>query len=188
MGGSVIRNHADFDGEHKFLAEELLQPMTNKCDVGRTNMFTSHISQTVVLDQPERPRVFSRFENAFGAYTTAVKVLPEDATVISVFEKNPLQKVYALQYADGRVDIHFSAPVRHLTENYGYRLTSEALDAVEPGDALQAGTQIQGWPCTDEDGNFRYGLNLKTVYMNLEGRTYEDGIVCSESAAERLTV
>ncbi len=187
MGGSVIRNHADYDGGHKFLAEELLQPMTNKCDVGRTNMFTSHISQTVVLDQPERPRVFSRFENAFGAYTTAVKVLPEDATVISVFEKNPLQKVYALQYADGRVDIHFSAPVRHLTENYGYRLTNTALEGVEEGQVLPAGTKVQGWACTDDDGNFRYGVNLKTVYMNLEGLTYEDGIVCSESAAERLS-
>ena len=187
MGGTVIRNHAEFDGSHAFLAEELLQPMTNKSDVGRTTMFTSHIAQTVVLDEPERPRVFSRFENAFGAYTTAVKVLPANATVLSVFEKNPLQRVYAIQYEDGKLDVHFSAPVRHLTENYGYRLTSEALDAVDAGDALQSGTQIQGWPCTDEDGNFRYGLNLKTVYMNLEGRTYEDGIVCSESAAERLT-
>jgi hypothetical protein len=187
MGGSVIRNHADYDGGHKFLAEELLQPMTNKCDVGRTNMFTSHISQTVVLDEPERPRVFSRFENAFGAYTTAVKVLPQDATVLAVFEKNPLQKVYAIQYADGKVDIHFSAPVRHLTENYGYRLTNTALEGVEPGQELKAGTQVQGWACTDDDGNFRYGVNLKTVYMNLEGRTYEDGIVCSESAAERLS-
>ena len=105
MGGTVIRNHAEFDGSHAFLAEELLQPMTNKSDVGRTTMFTSHIAQTVVLDEPERPRVFSRFENAFGAYTTAVKVLPANATVLSVFEKNPLQRVYAIQYEDGKLDV-----------------------------------------------------------------------------------
>jgi hypothetical protein len=80
-------------------------------------MFTSHIAQTVVLDEPERPRVFSRFENAFGAYTTAVKVLPENATVLSVFEKNPLQRVYAIQYEDGKLDVHFAALVRHLTKN-----------------------------------------------------------------------
>ena len=187
MSGSVIRNHDQFDGEHKFLAEELLQPMTNKCDVGRTNMFTSHIAQTVVLDEPERPRVFSRFENAFGAYTTAVKVLPQDAVVLAVYEKNPLQSVYALQYADGKIDIHFAAPVRHLTENYGYRLTSPAFEGVEVGQTLPAGAQVQGWACTDDDGNFCYGANLKTVYMNSEGRTYEDGIIASESAAERLS-
>lgn len=186
MSGTVIRNHAEYDGGHRFLAEELLQPMSNRCDVGRTTMFTSHISQAVVLDEPERPRVFSRFENAFGAYTTAVKVVPADAEIVSVFEKNPLQKVYAIRYADGKLDVHFAAPVRHLTENYGYRLTSPQLDSRSAGDSLPAGTIIQEWPCTDEDGNFRYGVNLKTVYMNLEGLTYEDGIVCSESAAERL--
>ena len=187
MAGAVIKNFADFDGGHKFLAEELLQPMTNKADCGRTNMFTSHISQTVVLEHPERPRVFSRFENAFGAYTTAVKVVPEDATILSVFEKNPLQKVYALQYPDGRVDLHFSAPVRHLTENYGYLLNNGGLEGKDVGDVLPAGTPVQGWACTDDEGNFRYGVNLKTVYMNLEGRTYEDGLVVSESACERLS-
>jgi hypothetical protein len=187
MPGSVIKNFADFDGEHKFLAEELLQPMTNKADCGRTNMFTSHISQTVVLEKPERPRVFSRFENSFGAYTTAVKVVPEDVTILSVFDKNPLQRAYALQYPDGRVDLHFAAPVRHLTENYGYRLSNVGLEDKEVGDVIPAGTVVQGWACTDDDGNFRYGVNLKTVYMNLEGRTYEDGLVVSESACERLS-
>jgi hypothetical protein len=45
---------------------------------------------------------------------------------------------------------------------------------------------MQGWPCHDADGNFMYGVNLRTVYMNLDGLTYEDGLVISESAAERL--
>ena len=185
-GGGVIKNFRDFDGEHKFLMEELLQPMTNKVDPGRTTMWCSHVSQAVVLDRPEIPRVFSRFENAFGSYTTAVRTLPRNATVMSVFEKNPLQKVYALKYDDGKLDIHFAAPVRHLTENYGYRLKS-GIEGASKGDVLSAGRVIQGWPCTDESGNFRYGVNMKTVYMNLEGLTYEDGIVCSESAAERLS-
>jgi hypothetical protein len=187
MAGAVIKDHEKYDGGHKFLAEELLQPMTNKVDCGRTNMFTSHISQSVVLDNPERPRVFSRFENSFGAYTTAVKILPEDARIVSVFEKNPLQSVYAIRYPNGKLDVHFSAPVRHLTENYGYRLSNVQLEGKKTGDVLKAGTEIQGWACTDEEGNFRYGTNLKTVYMNLEGRTYEDGLVVSESAAERMS-
>ena len=186
MSGAVIKNYEEFTGKHNFLAEELLQPMSNRSDVGRTNMFCSHVAQAVVLDEPEIPQVFSRFENAFGAYTSAVKVLPEDAVVLSVFEKNPLQKIYAIQYADGKVDIHFAKPVRHLTESYGYRLNNTALEGIESGDSLPQGTQIQGWSCTDEDGNFRYGANFKTVYMNLHGKTYEDGIIASYSTAERL--
>jgi hypothetical protein len=186
MSGAVIRNYQEFDGKHTFLAEELLQPMSNRSDVGRTNMFCSHISQTVVLEEPEIPQVFSRFENMFGAHTSAVKILPADAKVIGVFEKNPLQKIYALQYADGKVDIHFAKPVRHLTETYGYRLDNTTLEGVNLGDTLTAGAKIQGWSCTDENGNFRYGVNLNTVYLNQKGKTYEDGIIISQSAAERL--
>lgn len=189
MSGTVIKNAADFDGTHKFLAEELLQPMTNKTDVGRTNMFTSHIAQAVVLDAPERPRVFSRFENKFGSYTTAVRTLPANAKIIGVFEKNSLQRVYALEYEDGSAAIHFAAPVRHLTESYGYQLDNSLLDSLkEPINAsLTAGSVLQSWPAHDQNGNLMFGVNLKTVYMNLDGLTYEDGLICSESAAERLS-
>ena len=187
MSGSVIKNVEEFDGKHNFLAEELLVPMANRVDVARLNMFCSHISQTVVLNTPERPRVFTRFENAFGRYTTAVKIAPDRAKILSVFEKSPLQRVYALQFEDGRVGIHFGSPARHLTENYGYLLDNSPLEGAEAGDEIEAGTVLQSWPCHDEQGNFQYGVNLRTVYMNLEGLTYEDGLVISESAAERMS-
>ena len=62
MSGSVIKNVEEFDGKHNFLAEELLVPMANRVDVARLNIFCSHVSQTVVLNTPERPRVFTRRE------------------------------------------------------------------------------------------------------------------------------
>ena len=187
MSGSVIKNVEDFNGRHNFLAEELLQPMTSKCDVSRTTMFCSHINQTVVLNSPERPRVYSGFENKFGSYTSAVRITPDHARIIAVFDKNPLQRVYALQYADGKMDVHFATPVRHLTENYGYRLDNSQMDGLEVGSEIEANQVIQGWPCTDAEGNFQFGANLRTVYMNLDGLTYEDGIIASASAAERLS-
>jgi DNA-directed RNA polymerase beta subunit len=188
MSFTVIKNSEEFDNSHKFLAEELLQPMTNKCDLSRSQMYASHLSQTVILNNPEKPRVFSRFENVFGKYTTAIKTLKNDAKIISIFEKNSLQKVYVIQYIEsGEYDIHFSKPVRHLTENYGYHLKNDNLKNAKVDDILNADTEIQGWACNDESGNFQYGINLKTVYMNYEGKTYEDGIIASESAAERLS-
>ena len=39
----------------------------------------------------------------------------------------------------------------------------------------------------DEYRNFQYGLNLRTVYLPFRGKTYEDAIVISESAAKKLT-
>ena len=187
MAGSVIKNVEDFNGKHNFLAEELLQPMVDKSDAGRVNMFTGHITQTVVLNKPERPRVFSRFENTVGSYTSAVKIIPDNAELVGIFEKNPLQKVYAIRYKDtGKMDIHFAKPARHLTENFGYRLTDGIPSDATVGHDLPKDTVIQNWPCTDEYGNFTYGVNFRTIYMNLQGKTYEDGLVASESAAKRL--
>ena len=186
MPRSILKNAADFDGGHRWLAEELLQPLSNNCDAGRTTMFCSHITQAVVLDAPEPPRVFSRFENHFGSYTTAVRRLPAAARVIGVFDRNPLQRVFALEYDDGTAAIHFAAPVRHLTETYGYRLDNSHLAGVGVGDVLPAGAQLQGWSCADADGNFGYGVNLRTLYLNRDGQTYEDAFIISESGARRL--
>jgi hypothetical protein len=186
MAGSVIKDAAQFDGGHKFLAEELLQPMSDKCDVGRTNMWAGHFVQAVTLDHPERPRIFSRFEDAIGAYTTAVKVLPADAEIVAVFQKNALQSVYAIRYADGKMDVHFAKPVRHLTENYGYTLSSH-LEGRQAGEKLPSGSVIQSWACTNEEGSFQFGQNLRTVYMNKDGKTYEDGYIIGESAADNMS-
>lgn len=161
--------------------------MTNRVEVTRTTMFCSQLSQAVVLDQPERPRVFTRFENVFGSYTTAVRRLPCAARVISIHERSPLYNVYAFEHEDGTAAIHFAAPVRHLTESYGYFLDSSPLAEVAIDDELPAGALLQSWPCQDSDGNFAYGVNLRTVYMNLDGLTYEDGLVISESGAERIS-
>jgi hypothetical protein len=183
---SYLKGVSEFDGGHRFLAEELLVPMVNKTDVTRTSMFVAHSSQAVVLEYPERPRVFSRFENKIGSYTTAVRISGQGGKIIGIFEKNALQRVYAIEYADGSAGIHFGAPVRHLTENYGYLLDNSKMDGLMKGSEILPDSIMQSWPCHDDGGNFMFGINLKTVYMNLEGLTYEDGLVISESAAQRL--
>ena len=188
MTGTVIKNVNEFQGKHNFLAEEILQPMVNKTDPGRINMFVSQISQTVVLNKPERPRVFTRFENIFGAYTSAIKSLPQDAEIIGIFEKNPLQKIYALRMADGQLHIHHSKSYHHLTESFGYPLKPGVLtEETTIGSTIPANSEIQSWPCSDESGNFAYGVNLRTLYTNKDGKTYEDPIIISKSSAERLS-
>lgn len=169
------------------MAEELLIPLCRNADPGRLNMFCSQVAQAVVLKKPELPRVFSNFENKFGSYTSAVRSLPMNAKLISKFEKNALQTIYAFEFEDGTVGIHIAAPVRHLTENFGYELNHSFLDGMEVGTDIAANSVIQSWPCTDEHGNFAYGVNLKTAFMNFKGQSYEDGIIISESAAGRLT-
>jgi len=187
MAGRSLKNARHFDDGHKYLAEELLQPNASRCDLSRTNMWCSHFTQAVVLTAPEPPRVYSGFENEVGKYTTAVKRVPDGAKVIGVFNKNPLQVVYALELKGGVADIHFASPVRHLTEDYGYPVDNSPLADAVVGTKLGKGALLQSDPCHDEFGNFMYGTNLRTVYANVGGRTYEDGIIISESAAQKMT-
>ena len=171
---------------HQFLAEELLQPMTNHCDLGRSNMFCQHFVQSVVLDQPEKPRVFSGFENKIGSYSSAVKKFKQSGKIISTFEFSPLRRAYAIRYEDGSLDLVFGECSKWLTESYGYK-SYDLLKDCNTGDHVTADQAYCTWGCSDEDGNMQYGINLKTVFMCFKGLTYEDGFVISESTAEKLT-
>ena len=184
--GKLIDDTFDKAKRHDFLAQELLQPMTCRTDPGRTNMMISHMSQALVLTNPEPPRVFTRFENQVGQINSAEKFLPDDATIISVFEKNPLQSVYALQYKDGTFDILFTTPYLHLTEAIGYKINRSEILGREVGETLPQGTCIAGWNGIDASGNLCLGTNLRAAYVAERGMTYEDAIVISETASEKL--
>ena len=178
----------EMEGNHRFLAEELLQPFADRTDVSRTVMFTSHFAQCVTLNHPDRPRVFTRFENRIGDYSSAIVKTPVEYEIVDVFEKNPLTNAYALMETDGgRMHLVFTPRVKHLTESFGYRLQYPALDGAATGDTIPRGSILRTWPCRDNEGSFRYGRNLKTFYTNDSGKTYEDGIIISESAAEKMT-
>ena len=174
------------ENPHYFLSEELLAPMMCHSDPQRLNMFTSQIPQTLSLAEPDRPKVFSGFENKFGEFNSAQIFADDDYEIISVFEKNFYQKIYALKSkTTGKMHIHFQKIARHLTESYGYILDAGILKdepcEISKGDLLQTNSNY------DEFNNFMYGKNLKVLNINKDGKTYEDSIIVSESASEMLS-
>jgi len=187
MTSQVLHFTDEFNDSHRFLSEELLQPMTNKTDSSRTVLWTNHFIQSVIINKPEIPRIFTRYENKIGSYSTAIKGTPENIKVIDIYEKNSLKNVYIFEDENGIVDIHFASPVQHLTESYGYQKDNSPLKDIEKGDTIEKGSLIQSWNCNDEFGNFKYGANFKTIYTNMNGLTYEDGVVISETTSKRLS-
>ena len=185
---NYIPRAKEFEGNHTFLAEELLEPFVNRTDASRILMFTSHFAQCITLNNPDRPRVFTRFENRIGDYSSAIVKAPAEYEILDIFEKNPLNKVFAVRETESeRVHIIFTPRVKHLTENFGYRYQYPLLDGKEKNETLSKGSIIRSYPCRDNEGNFRYGKNLKTFYTNDSGKTYEDGIIISESAAQKMS-
>ena len=172
---------------HGFLCEELLQPFTNNTDGSRTQMWSSHVTQAVIPENPETPRIFTRFENQIGAVSSAYWRAPADMRVMSVHAHPDMDEklVFLLNLDDNRIEAVRIPRVVHMTENHGYRVIDESA-GWSVRDVVPKGTVLWRAAMYDENLNLRYGVNLKAAYLSWENSTYEDGMVISESAAEKM--
>jgi len=175
----------NLEGTHKFLAEELLIPNLNKCDSVRVNMFDNHLPQALVLENPDFPNVFTNFENQVGKYSTGYKKSDREWEIIKKFKKNDMNYTYLLKDKDNNLEIFHVKPAERITERYGYTYRNPVLEK-ETGDFIEEDEILYNSTTYDENMNFCYGRNLKAVFLAAYNLTYEDGILCSESAAEKL--
>jgi DNA-directed RNA polymerase beta subunit len=176
-----------FEGNHSFLAEELLIPNASKCDSNRVNMFDSHLAQAVVLKDAEFPRVFTNFENQVGKYSSSYKVVDRDWTIVSKIIKNEENYILVVKDKNGYVDIIERKPAERITEYFGYGLNNDGIDGKKAKDVIEEGEIAYRSTAYDENLNFKYGLNLRAVYIPWKNMTFEDAIVISESAAKKLS-
>ena len=94
-------------GTHKFLAESLLSCNINKNDTVRMNMFDNHITQALVLKDPNFPNVFSNFENMIGYESTAIKQADRNWQIIKVIKKNDFNHMYILKDDDNNIECFY---------------------------------------------------------------------------------
>jgi DNA-directed RNA polymerase beta subunit len=149
-------------------------------------MFANHINQFIHLVKPEFPRVFTNFENQVGKYSVAYKEAKEDFDIIAKVSKNKYNYDLIVQYRSSKVyDIlHYRRAV-NITEDYGYALEDCVSDKTI-GDTIHKGDYVYRSTNYDDQKNFSYGVNLKSVFLPYKNLTYEDGVVISESAAKKL--
>jgi DNA-directed RNA polymerase beta subunit len=171
---------------HYFMSEELLVPRSNNADTQRINMFANHVNQFVHLVKPEFPKIFTNFENQVGEYSVAYKQAKEDFKIISKIVKNDYNYDLIIQYNYSKVyDILHYRHAVNITEDYGYAV-EDCISDKQVGDSVLEKEFIYKSSNYDEDKNFSYGVNLKSVFLPYKNLTYEDGIVISESAASKL--
>jgi len=149
-------------------------------------MFSNHINQFVHLKSPEFPKVFTNFEDQIGEYSVAYKRAMEDFTIVSKIVKNEFNYDLIIQYKGSKVyDILHFNKAHNITEDYGYSV-NDCLSDKEVGDVVYKDDFIYKSDNYDEEGNFNYGVNLKALFIPYKNMTYEDGVVISKSAAEKL--
>jgi hypothetical protein len=149
--------------DHSFLAEELLIPNASKTDGSRANMVCSHFGQLLVPDHAETPNVFTRFENQAGKYSSGIKRLKHQSTVKKVFKFDEHNHLVLLLTDENVLEIREIKIAQNLTEAFGYvNHNNERL--FEVGAVLEKDEIIQHNGMYDPNGNFQFGLNLRTVY------------------------
>jgi len=171
---------------HSFLSTELLVPGANMIDPARLNLFNNHLVQSVVLAETEPPRVFTNFENQVGKVSSAYKLAKNDLIVSDVIRKNEFISSYILiDKTDKEVFIFKRTEASNITESYGYK-NINPIDKYSKGQVIEAGEPLFYNTAYDEELNFGFGVNLNTIFSTRDNKTYEDAIVVSETAAEKL--
>jgi len=184
----VIRNE-DYEGSHRFLAEELLMPNANKTDGNRGTLWCAHAGQLVTVKHAEPPLVYTNFENQVGIYSTAgYKKSKGHFRVIDKIFKNKYYYVMIVQDIDTEeYDIFTREECKWLTEHYGFKWDNESIDSLKKDDTIKKNDVLFKNDFYDENMNFGYGVNLNAVYFTYKNLTLEDAVVISESASKKLS-
>lgn len=195
--------------KNRIFAEELLVPNAKMVDAYRLIMFASNTAQFVNLKSPEIPRFFSGFENQIGERSMALYRAKDSFEIIAKISKNefnydliikyntPVKEEYS--YFDesskswkneiiekDKYDIISFRKAVNLTEDYGYAL-EDRLSRASIGSHIAKDTICYSSNDYDKDGNFGYGVNLKTAYLSYKNLTFEDAVVITQSAADKLS-
>lgn len=152
-------------------------PCMNMTDSVRTAMAARMITQSVPLAKPDTPRIQSGHESDQSKSTTSIKF---DSTVSGkVIEVT--DKVVKVD-TDGIIkEYSVPKPVTGI-----YDITASFSPAVKVGDELKQGDVIITHNIA-KSGNKNIGLNALTAFMPYRGYNYEDGVIISESFADRLS-
>ena len=164
----------------------------------RRKMFSSHLSQALVIEGSTPKRIQTGAERELGKYTKAIK-MPVDASIIKVIQRYPRRPgadsikenpATAIIYEDvntQEVDILMVENYCSDHNTFGFQYYSTpAMEKIYPGMQVPKGTVLAKSKSLKDDGNYAYGLEANVAYMSLPA-TIEDGFIISESMAERLT-
>jgi hypothetical protein len=160
----------------------------------RKQMFSSHLSQCLVIHGATPKRIQSGAEIKYGRATFNKKIR-NDAKILhilpyyqlnrqgmDVIKSNPETLIIFEDMVTGEIDCLSMTEYcsNHTHFGYRYKNTPAAKD-LYPGKLIAGNTVLQDSPSVGVDGNYKYGVELNVAMATLPGGA-EDGIIVSEEA------
>lgn len=163
----------------------------------RQQMFGSQIAQTIEHDGVTEKDIFTGIEFELGKTTFAIKA-PCEMEVIKTFDLyrqtmgsdsiqiNPLKAVLYRNRETNALGVlelsEFNS--HHQMFGYKYKFTKNA-DRLLPEAVFEKDTVFADAPAVTEDGFFRYGREIETVYLTTPS-SGEDGLTIAQSELEAM--
>lgn len=179
-------------------AATALNPWVTNDSSSRLQMLGSHVSQALVVKGAEVRRNLTLAEREFGTATFKIR-MPADAEIVKIIEKYPKQLgLGAVEFNPSTVVIFedvknrrfdcLTIPRFHsLHQHFGFPYKMKpAINNLYTGATIAEGTVLADSPNVDDHGNYMMGVEANVAFMSIPG-VIEDGVVISESMAERLT-
>ncbi|EKD89524.1 MAG: hypothetical protein ACD_33C00046G0005 [uncultured bacterium] len=181
-----------------------LNPWAGHDSSSRVQMFSSHLSQALVINGSSERRCQTGMEREYGKYTFSIKV-PGDAEkqggieIIKIIERYPAKiGVDAIKFNPQTIVIYedvITKEIGMLTipkycsyhQYFGFEYKAKpALSEIRIGAFIPAGTILMDTPSITDNGGYKYGTECNMAFMS-HPSVSEDGIMISEDVLKRFS-
>lgn len=180
----------------EFLSIHSLNPFIDTNSSSRSQMFYSHICQSLVIEASTEKRVSTGMERELGKYTFSVQ-MPEDGVVLAVIPRysqtmganniafNP-ETIIIYENEQRQIGM-VSIPYFHKTHPYfGFKYDVKIPpDSIAINSFIPKGTIFADSPSKTENGGYKYGIELNIAFMSHPAGA-EDGILISREILPKL--
>lgn len=164
----------------------------------RKQMWSSHISQALVIKGSTEKGIQSGMEQEYGKYTFSKK-LPVNADIIRIIHRYPQTlDVNSIKHNPETLVIYEDAVTKvigclsledyhsnHSYFGFAFQNTPDR-NKIRVGASIAEGTVFQNSPSINKQGNYMYGRECNIALMSLPG-VAEDGIVVSRDLLEKFS-
>lgn len=194
----VFPEETELNITEELLSIHALNPFSPNNSSSRSIMFSSHLSQALVVENGEEKIIQSGIEKQLGA-NTFNKKLENDSRILNVIKRydgidsnsvNSTSELLVI-YEDlmtGEIDYLDIPPYFSLHQYFGFRYkwNDKILNNIYKNQILPADTILADSPSVSENSGYKYGINANIALLSIP-EVAEDGMVVSRSMAKKLT-
>jgi len=174
-----------------------LNPWRQHNSSSREQMFSSHISQTLVVNGATERRCQTGVEREFGKYTFKVR-MPCDGEIIKIIPRyrpkigadsikmNPQTLVIYENAITKEVGIFNLVKYCSYHQYFGFEYKEQdGIRNIRPGAAIAEGTVFLDSPSITPNGGYKYGVQCNMAFMT-HPAVSEDGVIISRDVLRRF--